>query len=50
MMKEFCNFNKLLLLLCLLPGFTAFGQSPTKKQYIVKAEEAYADKNFYLLQ
>lgn len=47
MMKEFCNFNKLLLLLCLLPGFTAFGQSPTKKQYIVKAEEAYADKNFY---
>lgn len=45
---QLSQFTKsLFLLACLMMSMNMYGQSPTKKQFIAKAEEQFADKNYY---
>ena len=46
-MRLYFNTKTFIYLACLSFSMAAFGQSPTKKQYIAKAEEQFADKNYY---
>lgn len=41
------HINKLLICFFLFSSFYVFAQSPSKKQYLEKAEAEFADKNYY---
>jgi hypothetical protein len=46
-MKVYSHIKALIYFACLVSSIVTYGQSPTKKQYIAKAEEQFADKNYY---
>lgn len=46
-MRIFFKIKATIYFACMISSIMTYGQSPTKKQYIAKAEEQFADKNYY---